>query len=214
MNTYTKPNQNVKFEVRNHNASKMFNAVSFVADYKALTTDSRRANTAKAFEALKTAGSMVANDYAETCLAFWYVDNRNVHMLENWLNSAKRFPRILSAARKLLPSLCGVVVKGDASKGFTVENLPDISKKQATKLKAECKALYEMQLTSLLNHPKIKVKVEPVWVLEKETTKLKNQLNRMLEKGVSVAELFHLVEVALTANEKAEKDNVKPIKAA
>lgn len=176
-----------------------------------LTLIERKARTASAFAMLKTAGSAVALDFTQVVSDFWHVDKRNTHMLTNWLEQAKRFPRIQAAARKLMPQYCGVVIEGNAKKGFTVKNMEGLSTKQKAKAMLNCQKLAALNLTSLLSHPDIKVTVEKVWVKETETARLRKQITSMLEHGVSAAELFQLVDIALKATEKAQKDNVAPI---
>ena len=179
-----------------------------------MNTIERKQRTANAFAMLKTAGSAVALDFVNVVTEFWTVDKRNTHMLTNWLEQAKRYPRIQAAARKLMPQYCGVVISGSSKKGFTVANIENLSAKQKAKAKLNCGKLAELQLTSLLNHPDIKVTVEKVWVKEQETTKLRKQITSMLEHGMSAAELFNLVDIVLSSEAKKVKDNVTDIKAA
>lgn len=174
------------------------------------TIEQRRTEMSQAFAMLKNGGSAVAKVFSETCLDFWLVDKRNVHMLEQFLEQAKRFPRIQAAARKLLPELCGVAItkKGDK---LVVTNIPDLSKKAKAKCLATCRELIAMELTSLLNHPRIKVKVDYVFKKETEIGKCKRQIVKLLENGVSINELMSMVEVAWQAQDKAKKDNVVPM---
>lgn len=180
---------------------------------KTLTIEQRKSNTASAFALLKQGGQAVANDFGQLINDFWYVDKRDCKMLANWLEQAKRFPRIQAAARKLLPMHCGVKVEKAKGGAYTVTNL-ELNKKAKAKLMAECGRYKALQLTSLLNHPNIKVKVDFEWKKETAVTQFKRQVNQMLEHGMKPTELLAMIEVAIKADEKAKKDNQKVVELA
>lgn len=170
----------------------------------------RKATTANAFALLKVGGTAVAQDFTQVVTDFWLVDKRNTHMLTNWLEQAKRFPRIAAAARKLMPQHCGVKVEKTKGGKFEITNL-ELSKKAKAKCMAECRKLAALELTSLLNHPNIKVTVEKVWNKETEVMRFKKQINTMIENGISGNELLAMIQVAVDADIKAKKDNKKVV---
>ena len=176
------------------------------------TTLERKQATTLLFANLKQSGRAIVVDFEQVVTDFWFIDKRNVHMLENWLDASKRFPRINAAARRLLPKYCGVKVskKGDS---YKVENL-DLSKKQKALCLTNINGLKAMALNSLLDHKDIKVTVESTFNKETALKSYQKNVQKLVANGVSMSELVHMMQVAIDAVEKQAKDNVVSIKAA
>lgn len=143
----------------------------------------------------------IVRQYEFVLSEYWGIDSRSCNNLSFFLNALKRQPRLLSAARKLLPMYAPVnvaKVKGE----YVVTNKQDVSKKAKARLKGEVKKLIALELTSLLNHPAIKVEVVFEWN-ERRQTSFKSQVAKLIGNGVKVGDLIDLMEEA--ANEEAER---------
>lgn len=145
---------------------------------------------------LKIAGRMSVIVFEAALQRYYGVDRRSCDNLSALINGFKRHPRIQAGMRKLLAFHAPVELT--KSKGvWKVTNREGVSKKQIAKCKAECGKLVAMELTSILNHPSIKVKVEVEWSIEKDATTFKKAVKSMLEHGVDVAEIAKMLDVAV-----------------
>lgn len=159
---------------------------------------------------MKIAGRMTVLVFEAALSRYWTTDRRSCDNLATVINGFKRHPRIQAAMRKLLPMHVPVVLT-KTSKGWTVENKPDVSKRAKAKLMAECKNLVELELTSMLNHPKIKTTVEVEWTLERDATKMKSAIKSMLENGVDISEITKMLDVAVQAHVSTLQQEQKAI---
>lgn len=147
-----------------------------------------------AIEYERNAGRAVVEQFELTVQEYWTVDRRSCDNLSFFLNAAKRNPRLQKVAHKLLPLYAPVIIKHTAS-GYVVANRPDVSLKAKVKCKAAVAELIAQNLSSLLNHPSIKVEIEFQWTPQRAAS-FKSTVINLLSKGVSVAELKSLLDAA------------------
>lgn len=110
-----------------------------------------------------------------------YVKSFSAHELDFIFTALKRQPRLLNAAKIIIGHELPVEIKKVKGQ-WTCTNKENLSKSEKAKAREAVKKFIAKELTSLLNHDKIKVVVEYSW--EKKSTTFKKQVQDALDNGV------------------------------
>lgn len=110
-----------------------------------------------------------------------YVKSFSAHELDFIFTALKRQPRLLKAAKIIIGHELPVEIKKVKGQ-WTCTNKENLSKSEKSKAREAVKKFIAEELTSLLNHKKIKVVVEYSW--EKKSAGFKKQVQDALDNGI------------------------------
>ncbi len=120
-----------------------------------------------------------------------YTTSFSAHELDFIFVALKRQPRLLSAAKVIVTHELPVEIK--TVKGvIKCNNKEDLSKRDKLKAREAVRSFIAKELSSLLNHEKIKVTVEYSW--EKKSASFKKQVQDALNNGVDKEILINMIE--------------------
>lgn len=145
----------------------------------------------KAIRAAVKGSRNVVEQYEKILTEYHGVDRRSCDNASFMLNALAPMKHTQAAARKLLPTLLPVsITKKKGS--YVVANTPNASKRQKEASEGKVEEFIALGLTSLLNHPSIKVEIEYDW--SKRKGSLRKQVKEAVSHGVSSQELLALFQ--------------------
>lgn len=120
-----------------------------------------------------------------------YTSSFSAHELDFIFVALKRQPRLLSAAKIIVAHELPVTLK--TVKGeIKCSNKEDLSKRDKVNARAAVAKFKALELSSLLNHKKIKVEVKYDWA--KKSASFKKQVQDALDNGVDKQHLIAMIE--------------------
>lgn len=120
-----------------------------------------------------------------------YTTSFSAHELDFIFTALKRQPRLRAAAKVIVTHELPVTIK--TVKGeLKCTNKEDLSKRDKLKAREAVRKFIAKELTSLLNHEKIKVTVEYSW--EKKSAAFKKQVQDAIDNGVDKQHLIAMIE--------------------
>lgn len=120
-----------------------------------------------------------------------YTMSFSAHELDFVFQALKRQPRLLNAAKAIIAHELPVEIKKVKGE-WKCKNKENLSKRDKLKAREAVKKFISKELTSLLNHDKIKVTVEYSW--EKRSASFKKQVQDALNNGVDKEILINMIE--------------------
>jgi hypothetical protein len=159
----------------------------------------------QAINAAVKGGKAVVEQFIATVEDYWNVDKRSTDNLEYLVTHMHVLPVLQKAVITLLPVYAGVAIdKKDGQ--HEVRNTPTSKRRKEIMLEALAE-MREMGLTSLLNHPMLKVKVKRQWTKEAALNAFRKNAKDLLEHGVDLDEVLAVLEAV--ANEEIEKQDAE-----
>ena len=164
-----------------------------------------------AIDNLKKAGRGVVIQYETTLSEYWGESRCRTDDIAFLINALKRMPRLQSAAIKLLPMHIPVTIK--CNDGIhIVTNKKNAPKQMKAKGRLNVLALVEMELDSLLHHPKFGGKGDSADKLEYDWTKKQGSFKKTvltaLENDVSSKDLIDII-IELAARQSESLDSTQ-----
>lgn len=171
----------------------------------------RQKDIRKAVAACKKGSTGVVTTFGAVINDYWNKDSHAPHHVQFLLNELQSagLTTTLNGCKKLIQMYLPVnVTFKKKDKVFEVTNRDKVAKPTKEALKLKCEEFLTLDLTSILNHPQLKVEVAFEWnAAQKLSTKA--YMKKRIKAGVPLKDLLDIMQTAATeiAAEEAEDAN-------